>query len=86
MLLGLWLAEALGELAIAAKLSATILPLFESSSSVERPARGRAVAERFTSFLDRVWRERPLSEDAWHRSSPTDASGLLRHLPPTAVV
>ncbi|MCX7364230.1 MAG: DUF58 domain-containing protein [Alphaproteobacteria bacterium] len=86
MLLGLWLAEALGGLAIAAKLTGTILPLFGSSGRTERPARGRAIGDRFATFLDRVWNERPRSDEAWHRSMPADASGLLRHLPPTAVV
>lgn len=86
MLLGMWLAEAVGELAAAAKLSATILPLFGLVGAVRSPARGRAIPEQFSAFLDRVWQERPQTDDAWKTPLPPNASGLLRHLPPTAVV
>ena len=86
MLLGLWLAEAVGELAAAAKLSATILPLFGPAGAVRRPARGRAISGQFSTFLDRVWQERPRTDAAWKTALPPNASGLLRHLPPTAVV
>jgi uncharacterized protein (DUF58 family) len=86
MLLGLWLAEALGELSVAAKLSATILPLFGPSTGTERPARGQAIAERFASFLDEVWAGRPATDGDWLETSALDASGLLRHLPPAAAV
>jgi uncharacterized protein (DUF58 family) len=86
MVLALWLADALGELAISAKLGATILPLFANAGPLQRPARGRTVSERFSAFLDQTWANRPTASQHWMAARPTDASDLLRHLPPSAVV
>lgn len=86
MQLGLWLVEALGELAVAAKLSANVLPLFGNTVRPTRPLRGSAVTTLFRSFLDDVWDGRPQDERGWTAPPQIGASDLIRHLPPAAVV
>ncbi|MCA0246162.1 MAG: DUF58 domain-containing protein [Proteobacteria bacterium] len=86
MQLGLWLVEALGELAVAAKLSANILPLFGNAARPTRPLRGSAITTLFRSFLDDVWNGRPQDERSWTAPAQVATSDLIRHLPPAAVV
>lgn len=86
MQLGLWLVEALGELAVAAKLSANVLPLFGNAARPTRPLRGSAITTLFRSFLDDVWNGRPQDERSWTAPAQVATSDLIRHLPPAAVV